>query len=123
MAVAMDRLMSKEVKRLDMWNANLGTNKGSVQSGERPIVVLGNDIGNKYSPVVIVAPVTSRVKKPLPTHVKVSSEEVGLYDDSIILLEQIMTISKDQLDFKIAELPKKFNAPIVSALSISLSMQ
>ncbi|PYY28291.1 type II toxin-antitoxin system PemK/MazF family toxin [Paenibacillus illinoisensis] len=122
MAVAMEQLMNKEVKRLDMWNANLGPKRGSVQSGQRPIVVLGNDIGNKYSPVVIVAPVTSKVKKPLPTHVKVSSEEVGLYDDSIILLEQIMTIPKDQLDFKITELPKKFNDAIVKAIGISLSM-
>ncbi|MCP1185032.1 type II toxin-antitoxin system PemK/MazF family toxin [Paenibacillus sp. 1781tsa1] len=122
MAVAMDRVMNKEVKRLDMWNANLGSNRGSVQSGERPVVVLGNDRGNKYSPVVIVAPVTSKVKKPMPTHVKVGAEEVGLYDDSIILLEQIMTISKDQLDFKIASLSEKFHAPIKSALAVSLQM-
>ena len=122
MAVAMDRIMNKEVKRLDMWNANLGKNKGSVQSGERPVVVLGNDKGNKFSPVVIVAPVTSKVKKPMPTHVRVEANEIELYDDSIILLEQIMTISKDQLEFKIATLPEKFQQPISKALSISLQM-
>ncbi|PYE51571.1 type II toxin-antitoxin system PemK/MazF family toxin [Paenibacillus barcinonensis] len=121
MAVAMERMM-KDVKRLDMWNVNLGRNKGSVQSGERPCVVLGNDMGNKYSPVVIVAPVTSRVKKPMPTHVKVEKEEIGLYDDSIILLEQIMTVSKDQLDFKIAELPRHFGNAINKALQLSLSL-
>lgn len=122
MAVAMDRLINKEVKRLDLWNANLGRNRGSVQGGERPVVVLGNDRGNKYSPVVIVAPVTSKVKKPLPTHVRIGADEAGLFDDSIILLEQIMTIPKDQLDFKITSLSEKFQAPIKSALAISLQM-
>ncbi|MDP9675256.1 mRNA interferase MazF [Paenibacillus jamilae] len=122
MAVAMER-MTKEIKRLDMWNVHLGSNKGSVQSGERPCVVIGNNMGNKYSPVVIVAPVTSRVKKEMPTHVKVSGTDTGLYSDSIILLEQIMTISKDQLDFKITELPDKYSHEIVDALSVSLAMR
>ncbi|WP_049817017.1 type II toxin-antitoxin system PemK/MazF family toxin [Paenibacillus peoriae] len=121
MAVAMERV-TREIKRLDMWNVQLGSNKGSVQSGERPCVVIGNNIGNKYSPVVIVAPVTSKVKKDMPTHVKVSGNDTGLYSDSIILLEQIITISKDQLDFKITELPDKYSDEIVNALSISLAM-
>ncbi|MET3209750.1 UNVERIFIED_CONTAM: mRNA interferase MazF [Paenibacillus sp. PvR008] len=122
MAVAIEK-MTKEIKRLDMWNVQLGSSKGSVQSGERPCVVIGNNIGNKYSPVVIVAPVTSRVKKDMPTHVKVSVADTGLYHDSIILLEQIMTISKDQLDFKITTLPDEYSDKIVNALSVSLAMR
>lgn len=122
MAVAMERTMKKVVKRLDMWNVDFGLSKGSVQGGQRPCVVLGNDIGNKYSPVVLVAPVTSKVKKPMPTHVKVSKEEIGLYEDSIILLEQITTVSKDQLDFKITELPKRFTNAVNKAISLSLDL-
>lgn len=122
MAVAIKKI-TQEIKRLDMWNVHLGSNRGSVQSGERPCVVISNNIGNKYSPVVIVAPVTSRVKKEMPTHVKVCGSDAGLYSDSIVLLEQIMTISKDQLDFKITELPDKYSHEIVDALSVSLAMR
>ncbi|WP_340032562.1 type II toxin-antitoxin system PemK/MazF family toxin [Paenibacillus sp. FSL K6-1122] len=122
MAVAMERIMKKEVRRLDMWNADLGENKGSVQGGVRPVVIVGNDMGNKYSPVVMVSPVTSRVKKSMPTHVKVNKEDLGLYEDSIILLEQIITIPKDKLDFKITQIPNHLAGAINKALSLSLSL-
>lgn len=105
-----------------MWNADLGENKGSVQGGVRPVVIVGNDMGNKYSPVVMVSPVTSRVKKSMPTHVKVNKEDLGLYEDSIILLEQIITIPKDKLDFKITQIPNHLAGAINKALSLSLSL-
>ncbi|WP_206098611.1 type II toxin-antitoxin system PemK/MazF family toxin [Paenibacillus silvae] len=121
MAVVMEKVM-KQVKRLEMWNADLGENKGSVQGGVRPVVIVGNNIGNKYSPVVLVSPVTSKVKKPMPTHVKVNKEDLGLYEDSIILLEQVMTIPKDKLDFKITDIPDYFSNSINRALQLSLSL-
>jgi mRNA interferase MazF len=114
--------MNKVVKRLEMYNIDFGESRGSVQGGERPGVVLGNDIGNKYSPVVLVAPVTSKVKKPMPTHVRVDKDEIGLYEDSIILLEQIITIPKDRLGFKIATIPKRLESAVNNALSLSLGL-
>ncbi|MDY8021187.1 type II toxin-antitoxin system PemK/MazF family toxin [Paenibacillus polymyxa] len=122
MAVAMEK-MTREIKRLDIWNVDLGKNEGSVQSGERPVVVVQNNVGNKFSPVIIVAPVTSRKKKKMPTHVNFSKKEVkDIDDDSTILFEQLFTVSKDQLDFKISQLPAEFIERIDNALCISLGM-
>ena len=95
-----------DVKRLEVWVADLGQRQGSVQGGVRPICILQNDVGNKYSPTVTIAPLTtSKTKKKLPTHISLKASEIGLEDDSILLIEQITNISKSNLMFKVAEIP------------------
>lgn len=96
-----------EVKRLEVWVADLGKREGSEQGGIRPICILQNDIGNRYAPTVLVAPMTtSKTKKRMPTHVNLKASEVGLEDDSTVLVEQMVTIDKTKLMFKATEIPK-----------------
>lgn len=91
------------VKRGDIFWAELEKRSGSIQSGVRPVVIFQNEAGNKFSPTVIVAPLTSRQsKKKLPTHVTIS-EKCGVPSDSVALMEQITTINKTQLMSKIGE--------------------
>lgn len=88
--------MEREFKRSGVYYADLGQTMGSEQSGLRPVVILQNDVGNKYSPTIIVAPVTSQIsKKNIPTHSKIKND--FLNDDSIVLLEQIRTIDKNRM--------------------------
>lgn len=123
MAVVMERVMSKTIKRFEIWEVNLGKSDGSVQGGNRPCIVTSNNIGNKYSPVVIVSPLTSsKFKKEMPTHVKLCAEEIGLYDDSTILFEQVITVPKDKLEYKIADIPKHLERAANNALSLSLGL-
>ena len=83
------------VRRGDVFYADLNPVVGSEQGGIRPVLVVQNDVGNKYSPTVIVAAITSQIDKAkLPTHVELQSEEYGLEKDSVILLEQLRTIDK-----------------------------
>ena len=98
---------------------------GSIQSGTRPVVIIQNDIGNRYSPTVIVATVTSQIKKiNQPTHVIVKKDSVNnLKCDSVILLEQIQTINKINLKFKIGRLNEKDIERLNEALSISLALE
>ena len=88
--------MKKDVKKFEVYYVDLGKGIGSVQAGLRPCVVVSNDTGNYYATIVMVAPITSKQKHKLPTHVEVGVKD-GLKTSSTILLEQIMTISKDQL--------------------------
>ena len=89
------------VKRGDIFYADLSPVVGSEQGGIRPVIVIQNDIGNKYSPTVIVAAITSQINKAkLPTHVEISSEEYGLNRDSVVLLEQVRTLDKRRLKEK-----------------------
>lgn len=92
-------MKDKKILRGDMFYANLGRGIGSEQKGYRPVLVIQNDVGNKFSPTVIVASITSRVgiKAKLPTHYFINTED-GLQAPSIILLEQIRTIDKKRLD-------------------------
>lgn len=84
--------------KYDVFYVNLGTERnGSIQNGIRPCVVVGNDIGNKYSPIILVVPITTRQKKLLPTHLNVNKGDGGLSYNSTILFEQVMTISKEQI--------------------------
>ena len=93
------------VKRGDIFYADLSPVIGSEQGGIRPVIIIQNDIGNKYSPTVIVAAITSQINKAkLPTHVEISSEEYGLNRDSVVLLEQVRTLDKKRLKEKIGEL-------------------
>jgi len=83
------------VKRGDIYYADLSPVVGSEQGGVRPVLIVQNDIGNKYSPTVIAAAITSQINKAkLPTHIEITSQEYGLAKDSVILLEQIRTIDK-----------------------------
>ena len=98
---------------------------GSIQSGIRPVIIIQNDIGNRYSPTVIVATVTSQIKKiSQPTHVIVKKDSVNnLKCDSVILLEQIQTINKINLKFKIGRLNEKDIERLNEALSISVALK
>ena len=85
-------------RRLDVYWVDLGQGHGSIQGGLRPCVVTTNDMANKFSPVIQVAPITSSMtKKKLPTHVNVKQGEAGLSKDSVILLEQNMPVNKTQI--------------------------
>lgn len=109
------------IKRGELYYADLSPIKGSEQGGVRPVLILQNDIGNKYSPTVIVAAITSRLyKAKLPTHISLDAETYGLSKDSIILLEQIRTIDKLRLLDRIGELNKEKMKEVDNALLISL---
>jgi mRNA interferase MazF len=110
-----------EIKRGEIYYADLSPVVGSEQGGIRPIVVLQNDIGNKYSPTVIVAAITSQINKAkIPTHIELSSERYLLPKDSVVLLEQIRTIDKARLKQKISSIDKAKMREINRAILISL---
>lgn len=112
-----------EVKRGYIFFADLSPVVGSEQGGVRPVLVLQNDVGNKFSPTVIVAAITSQIEKAkLPTHVEVEAGEYGLEKDSVILLEQIRTIDKQRLQEKLTELDEKLMQKINQAVKISLGL-
>ncbi len=112
-----------QIQRGDVFYANLNPVVGSEQGGTRPVLILQNDIGNKYSPTTIVAAITSRIKKAkLPTHVEISAVEHRLEKDSVILLEQIRTIDKRRLKEKITNLDTDTMVKIDEALAISLGL-
>jgi mRNA interferase MazF len=112
-----------QIQRGDVFYANLNPVVGSEQGGTRPVLILQNDIGNKYSPTTIVAAITSRIKKAkLPTHVEISAVEHKLEKDSVILLEQIRTIDKRRLKEKITNLDSDTMMKIDEALAISLGL-
>ena len=93
------------IKRGDIYYADLSPVVGSEQGGIRPVLIVQNDIGNKYSPTVIIAAITSQINKgKLPTHVEIGAEDYGLPKDSVILLEQVRTIDKKRLKEKIGYL-------------------
>lgn len=111
------------VKRGDIFYADLSPVVGSEQGGVRPVLVVQNDIGNKYSPTVIVAAVTSQINKAkLPTHVEISANDFGLAKDSVILLEQIRTLDKRRLREKIGKLDMPLMSRVNHALIISLGI-
>ena len=93
------------IKRGELYYADLSPVVGSEQGGVRPVLVVQNDVGNKYSPTVIAAAVTSKINKAkLPTHIELPSSSYGLQRDSVILLEQIRTLDKRRLKERIGEL-------------------
>ena len=111
------------VKRGDIFYADLSPVIGSEQGGIRPVIIIQNDIGNKYSPTVIVAAITSQINKAkLPTHVEISSEEYGLNRDSVVLLEQIRTLDKKRLKEKIGHMPDADMRKVDKSLLISKSL-
>ncbi|HHY59415.1 MAG TPA: type II toxin-antitoxin system PemK/MazF family toxin [Clostridia bacterium] len=113
-----------QIRRGDIFFAQLNPVVGSEQGGTRPVLIIQNDIGNQYSPTTIVAAITSQIMKAkLPTHVEVSAGQSGLERDSVILLEQIRTIDKSRLKHKVAVLEDDIMAKVNEALSISLGLQ
>ena len=111
------------VKRGDIFYADLRPVVGSEQGGIRPVLILQNNIGNRHSPTVICAAVTSKMKKAkLPTHVEVSSSEYAMEKDSVILLEQVRTIDKTRLRDKVCHLDTPMLKKVEKALKISLDL-
>ncbi len=112
------------VKRGEVYFADLNPVVGSEQGGgQRPVLIVQNDVGNKYSPTVIVAAITAKISKAkLPTHVEVCKDEVGLLKDSVILLEQIRTIDKRRLIQKIGSLTPDLMEKVDRSLMISLGL-
>ncbi len=111
------------VKRGDIYYADLSPVIGSEQGGIRPVLVVQNDVGNKYSPTVIAAAITSQINKAkLPTHIEVNAQMYGLSKDSVILLEQVRTIDKKRLKEKIGRLDDELMNKVNEAISISFGL-
>lgn len=109
------------IKRGEMYYADLSPVVGSEQGGVRPVLVVQNDVGNKYSPTVIAAAITSQINKAkLPTHIEIHAGDYGLNKDSVVLLEQIRTIDKKRLKEKIGECDISVMSKVNEALLISL---
>ncbi len=109
------------IKRGELYYADLSPVVGSEQGGVRPILIVQNDTGNKYSPTIIAAAIRSQLNKAkLPTHIELSANEFGLLKDSVILLEQIRTLDKRRLKEKIGELSPIKMQKVNTALLISL---
>ncbi len=111
------------VKRGEIYYADLSPVVGSEQGGVRPVLIVQNDVGNKFSPTVIAAAITSQQgKSRLPTHIEIQSSECGLSKDSVVLLEQIRTIDKQRLKEKMGALDTNSMYQIDNALSVSFGL-
>ena len=111
------------IKRGEIYYADLSPVIGSEQGGVRPVLILQNDVGNKYAPTVIVAAITSQLSKAkLPTHIELPCDNFGLTKDSIILCEQIRTLDKKRLGECLGMLPDNMMKNIDYALSLSLGI-
>ncbi len=111
------------IRRGDIYYADLSPVVGSEQGGVRPVLIIQNDIGNRFSPTVIAAAITSRSEKAnLPTHIKLFAEHSGLAKDSIVLLEQIRTLDKKRLKEKMGSLSNEDMDMVNEALSISFGL-
>ena len=106
-----------------MFYADLSPVVGSEQGGVRPVLIIQNDVGNKYSPTVIAAAITSQTSKnKLPTHINIPSQEYGLMKDSVVLTEQIRTIDKSRLKEKIGQIDPQTMTLVDDALGISFGL-
>ena len=115
--------MTGSVRRGDIYYADLSPVVGSEQGGLRPVLIIQNDVGNKYSPTVIAAAITSRMgKTKLPTHIDVHAERAGLSRDSIVLLEQLRTLDKRRLREKLGHLDEQMMGEIDTAIAVSLGL-
>jgi mRNA interferase MazF len=109
------------VKRGELYYADLSPVVGSEQGGIRPVLIVQNDVGNKYSPTVIAAAITSQLNKTrLPTHVDLQGQSHGLPKNSVVLLEQIRTLDKKRLKEKIGELSGDLMTKVNESLLVSL---
>jgi mRNA interferase MazF len=113
-----------EPTRGDIYFADLSPVVGSEQGGFRPVLIIQNDIGNKYSPTVIISAITSQIQKArLPTHIELSARSSGLEKDSVILLEQVRTIDKRRLKRRVARLNDEIMEKVDEALAISVGLK
>lgn len=111
------------IKRGDIYYADLSPVIGSEQGGIRPVLIIQNDVGNRYSPTVIAAAITSqRDKTKLPTHISVEASDCGLAKDSIVLLEQVRTIDKQRLKERMGSLDLTSMGMVDKALSVSFGL-
>lgn len=111
------------MKRGDIYYADLSPVVGSEQGGTRPVLIIQNDVGNKFSPTVIAAAITSKTdKSKLPTHIDVYAEQYGLARDSVILLEQIRTIDKKRLKEKMGHLDDDVMNRVNNAITVSFGL-
>ena len=118
-----ERVSKMTIKRGDIFYADLSPVIGSEQGGLRPVLIVQNDIGNRYSPTVIAAAITSRLgKAKLPTHIDVYAERFGLVKDSVILLEQIRTIDKTRLREKMGHIDDVLMQQVNNAITISFGL-
>ena len=112
------------IRRGDIYYADLSPVIGSEQGGIRPVLIVQNDIGNKYSPTVIAAAITSRIgKSKLPTHIEVYADKYGLARDSVILLEQIRTLDKKRLKEKMGHLDEDVMGQVNDAITVSFGLE
>ena len=111
------------VKRGDIYYADLSPVVGSEQGGLRPVLIIQNDVGNRYSPTVIAAAITSRMgKTKLPTHIDIYADKAGLAKDSVILLEQVRTLDKRRLKEKMGHLDDDMMNSVNSAIAVSFGL-
>ncbi len=111
------------VKRGEIYYADLSPVVGSEQGGIRPVLIVQNDVGNRHSPTVIAAAITSQKEKAkLPTHIELNADKCGLSKDSVVLLEQIRTIDKKRLKERMGELDSPSMKQVNNALSISFGL-
>ena len=111
------------VKRGDIYYADLSPVVGSEQGGVRPVLIIQNDVGNRYSPTVIAAAITSKQSKnKLPTHIPIEAGDCGLQRDSVVLLEQVRTLDKRRLKEKMGSVDVQSMKAINQALSVSYGL-
>ena len=112
-----------QLRRGDVFYAQLNPVVGSEQGGMRPVLVIQNDIGNQYSPTTIITAITSQIEKAkLPTHVEIDAKKCGLEKDSVILTEQIRTIDKSRLKQKVSYLDEETMGKVNKAIQVSLGL-
>ena len=111
------------IKRGDIYYADLSPVVGSEQGGLRPVLIVQNDVGNRYSPTVIAAAITSKMSKTkLPTHIDIPGQNAGLSKDSVILLEQVRTIDKQRLKEKMGHLDRTTMNNVDNAIQVSFGL-
>lgn len=111
------------VKRGDIYYADLSPVVGSEQGGTRPVLIVQNDTGNKHSPTVIAAAITSQINKArLPTHIEIVGKSYGLTKDSVVLLEQVRTIDKQRLRERIGQVDNQMMNRVDSAIAVSMGI-
>ena len=119
-----ERSVDTNVRRGDIYYADLSPVVGSEQGGVRPVLIVQNDTGNRHSPTVIAAAITSQMGKArLPTHIQLQGQSVGLSRDSVILLEQIRTIDKSRLRERMGRLDENTMSAVDSAIAVSFGLQ
>ena len=112
------------IKRGDIYYADLSPVVGSEQGGVRPVLIVQNNVGNKYSPTVIAAAITSQINKAkMPTHIEINAEDYGLTKASVILLEQVRTIDKKRLRERIGHLNEGLMHKVNDAIEISFGLE